>query len=259
MRIQCQDDKDSVIEIPADTLAGADLTGRSLHRAMLEKAKMTGARCVGTNLRGAFLHGADLRFSDLTDASLITALLDYASLRSAKLVRTRAMAARFDGASLVDADLTDAEVTGANFEGADLRGTAMLCEGLDNARMQGAIYDSRTRWPEGFRPAKSGARLRELVSVRISLSSFYSKGDENRFFWGLEQNPAVVHFRGVETDLVVRLEGHALDRMAAKDLIALLWRYGISIKPLAVLFSHKKYSWVRDKKGYWYKSLYPKK
>lgn len=50
------------------------------------------------------------------------------------------------------ADLTRATLQGSNLEGADLREAR-----LEGADLRGAIYDSQTRWPEGFNPEAHGA------------------------------------------------------------------------------------------------------
>ena len=48
-------------------------------------------------------------------------------------------------------------MTGANLAGADLSHAE-----LDGAQLRGAIYDTVTRWPEGFQPQSRGAVLVEL-------------------------------------------------------------------------------------------------
>lgn len=50
------------------------------------------------------------------------------------------------------ADLTHAALQGSNLEGADLRRAS-----LEGADLRGALYDSQTRWPEGFNPEAHGA------------------------------------------------------------------------------------------------------
>ena len=51
-----------------------------------------------------------------------------------------------------EADLTDADLTGAMLKMADLYAAE-----LTGATLAGAIYDSYTRWPIGFDPARHGA------------------------------------------------------------------------------------------------------
>jgi uncharacterized protein YjbI with pentapeptide repeats len=58
MKIQCATDE--LVEVAVDKLAGSNLDGLGLHRALLEGQDMQDASLVGTDLRGAFLSGANL-------------------------------------------------------------------------------------------------------------------------------------------------------------------------------------------------------
>ncbi len=73
------------------------------------------------DLRGIDLRGADLRMTNLQGADLV-------------------------GADLVGADLIGANLNYADLQGADLRGASLL------ARLQGAIYNKLTKFPDGFDP-----------------------------------------------------------------------------------------------------------
>lgn len=97
------------------------------------------------SLAGAKLRGASLRYADLRNQVLRGANLQKADLRGALLWNT----------DLRGADLTDAllgyfdMVEFIDDPGADLTGV----------NLRGAIYDAQTRWPDGFAPQYSGARL----------------------------------------------------------------------------------------------------
>ena len=96
----------------------------------------------GVELRGALLGGADLFDADLAAADLRNADLGGANLCSADL-----RGADLGGANLLGADLSD-----ANLRGADLSGATLM-----DADLSGALYDSFTRWPDGFDPKAAGA------------------------------------------------------------------------------------------------------
>jgi uncharacterized protein YjbI with pentapeptide repeats len=96
----------------------------------------------GAELRGALLGGADLFDADLAAADLRSADLGGANLCSADL-----RGADLSGANLLGADLSD-----AHLEGADLSGATLI-----DTDLGGALYDSFTRWPDGFDPMASGA------------------------------------------------------------------------------------------------------
>ena len=131
--IRHKDTGEPLLEVAAETLAGADLEG-----AMLLCA----------DLKGADLRGAHLRVVDLCQADLRGATLDGADLRDAD-----ATLANLVGATLRGADLTDARFQGINmgtdgpgltdFTGAELTRTYLNFSTLRrctfaDARMRGA-------------------------------------------------------------------------------------------------------------------------
>ena len=82
-----------LLEVPGDSLSGADLSG-----ADLRYADLSGANLSGADLSGADLSGADLRYADLSGANLSGADLRYADLSGANL----------SGANLSGANLSQA-------------------------------------------------------------------------------------------------------------------------------------------------------
>lgn len=56
------------------------------------------------------------------------------------------------GANLIEADLRGADMSRANLSKADLCGADM-----SKANLKEAIYDTTTRWPDGFDPVSAGA------------------------------------------------------------------------------------------------------
>ena len=108
--------------------------------------RRTGAvlqRCEGSTLAHASLVGAALSGADLHGAAMSSADLHGADLRLADL----------GAADLRNADLRNANLRGADLCGADLRGAR-----LHRADRQHALFDERTRWPDGFDPGGSGAK-----------------------------------------------------------------------------------------------------
>lgn len=92
--------------------------------------------------------------------------------------------------------------------------------------------------------------------IELELGMYYSQGDEDRFFRGLETNRAVVKFRGVGSNLLVTVNPRALTKDRLWDLIALLWRYEVPLRPLKIFAKSKKFSWLRNKEMYWHKSMF---
>jgi uncharacterized protein YjbI with pentapeptide repeats len=68
VRIRCETGDD--VEVAGDSLCGADLAGRNLHRALLEGQVLRGANLTGAELRSAWLDRADFSDSDLSGARL---------------------------------------------------------------------------------------------------------------------------------------------------------------------------------------------
>ncbi|MGV3724207.1 MAG: pentapeptide repeat-containing protein [Actinomycetota bacterium] len=131
-------------------LAGANLTGVDLHGAKLEGADLTGAnlrsaRLCSANLQGAVLRGAELRASDLDSANLHGADLRHA---------------RFGNATMTRASFRDADLRGASFAAFSLDPT-LWDNPLTTADFTGARWNSATRWPKRFDPAKAGAIYEE--------------------------------------------------------------------------------------------------
>src|SRR5947209_5037573 len=71
---------------------------------------------------------------------------------------------RVDASTLVGVDLHAAKLVGAdlraaNLRDADLQDADLQDADLQDADLQDAVYSLNTRWPEGFAPWRSGARL----------------------------------------------------------------------------------------------------
>lgn len=94
------------------------------------------------------------------------------------------------------------------------------------------------------------------MQIVIDLTTFYSTGDEERFFQGLKNISAIKGIRGVGSGLHIEVEMASLNNAALRELIALLWRYGISLIPLKVFATKKKFAWLGDAKWYWYQSMF---
>jgi hypothetical protein len=109
-----------------------------------------------------------------------------------------------------------------------------------------------------FTPAVDAAdesEVREMI-VKIALGSFYSKGDERRLFMGFKEIAAIRSVQGVGRDLLLDIEVARLNQDAMRELLALLWRYGIPIAPLRSFAERKKFSWLNDSQGYWYSAMF---
>jgi hypothetical protein len=150
-----------------------------------------GANLSGMDLSHIYLDGgsgvtfeeANLSYANLSYACLVNCRfnLHKANLTKANLQHAFLEVANITDAVLKDVNLNDAEIYGVDFTGSDFRGASLgfhargrivmentnLC-GVDLRRIKdfsgiyvwtGAIYDSKTLWPEGFNPTEAGAVL----------------------------------------------------------------------------------------------------
>jgi serine/threonine-protein kinase len=111
-----------LLEVPADTLAGADLTAAQLAGADLQGLDLSKASLAYANLRDADLRKANLAGARLAGCVLNDAHLEEATLARADLVEASLTNCKLHGAVLTQADLRRAVVTGADFSAADLTG-----------------------------------------------------------------------------------------------------------------------------------------
>lgn len=112
-------------------LVDANLSGSCLDDAILDDIYLRAATLDGAIFKGAVLDGAVLRGANLNGANL-------------------------DGATLFNASLDHAWLKGTS-----LCGTILTNVNLMGATLTGALYNTSTRWPEGFDPKSAGALLKD--------------------------------------------------------------------------------------------------
>lgn len=86
-------------------------------------------------------------------------------------------------------------------------------------------------------------------------SMFYSSADEDHFFQWLQSIPAVKKVTGTPKGLELAFS-RSLRKAELQELIALMTRYQLSMKCLSVLCNSKNEKWFKDKKMYWYRSVF---
>ena len=92
--------------------------------------------------------------------------------------------------------------------------------------------------------------------LKITLGSFYSKGDEGSLFMGFKEIAAIRSVQGIGRDLLLDIEVAGLHKEAMRELLALLWRYGIPLRPLRAFAEKRKFTWLNDPKGYWHSAMF---
>ncbi len=106
--------------VPGRDYSGVSFVGASLNQANLDRSNFQEADLAMVNLQKSFLNYANMRNARLCGSDLRGAMLSYTNLQ---------------GADLRGDDLRDTRIIDATF-------TSLI----------GAIYDVRTRWPDGFDP-----------------------------------------------------------------------------------------------------------
>jgi hypothetical protein len=85
---------------------------------------------------------------------------------------------------------------------------------------------------------------------------FYSPQDEDYFFEWLQSIPAVKGVKGVKGGcLEVTIDGPVNEGCLA-DLMAVLSRYSVDLKPLKALCAPNNEKWFRDPIKYWYPAVF---
>jgi len=155
----------------------ADLRGAFLKEAELCYAKLDNAKLINADLRNANLRGAILEKADLTNADLRNADLSLSYLWGVTLERAKLNGIRLDAATFTlkdsiskknspDTILCEANLRGADLRGVDLSGVLqqdLSLSALSGQKsfiaLEGAKYNSKTRFPDDFNPDEHGMRL----------------------------------------------------------------------------------------------------
>ena len=128
-----------------------DLRRVDLRRLLFDKLRLERADFGNAHIERASLPDAHLQEARFGDAHLQEANLANAHLEGALFIRTDLEGANLEGANLRAANLDVAKLTNANLKKAYL-GDANLkrAKDLKSAQLEGAIANSRTKWPAGF-------------------------------------------------------------------------------------------------------------
>ncbi len=115
---------------------GANLTGANLKEASLSQVVFKGAIMEGINLKEVSLHNLDISEAILTNANLKEISMNSVDLSNADL--------RY-------ANLKEASLNKVDLSKADLRGAILTEAAINNCKFKGAIIDSTTLFPPGFK------------------------------------------------------------------------------------------------------------
>jgi len=135
-------------EQPKELEDQVDLRGVDLRRVPLANANLEGVNLRGVNLAGATLFRVNLARAFLLDANLAGAQIMACNLAGANLGYANLEKALISGTILSAAILDGANLSGALLDGA-----------VKGARLEKAVSDGDTMWPDGFDWVMAGVKL----------------------------------------------------------------------------------------------------
>ncbi|MFZ6760999.1 hypothetical protein ACO0K9_27660 [Undibacterium sp. Ji50W] len=94
------------------------------------------------------------------------------------------------------------------------------------------------------------------MKIQIKLTTFYTTKDEARLFMALRDISALKSMQGIDRSLQIDFDLRKLSRDSVFELIGILTRYQIDLKPLSVLAERSKLAWIKDKKWYWHVGMF---
>lgn len=139
--------------------AGRDLTGETYFQVRLNEAKFGDANLSGTKFEQCDLSNANFQGATLSDATVFNRV----TMNDANLEGLDMQGAKLDAVNLRGANLKNTRnfgvISRTTFDGADLRGADLSAAPvpLDDVTFKKALFDDKTKFPEGVDPAKVGA------------------------------------------------------------------------------------------------------
>ncbi len=85
---------------------------------------------------------------------------------------------------------------------------------------------------------------------------YHSQGDEDAFFQWLKSIPCVIDYEGVGRELRINISYERVSKYDMLELIALFYRYKVDLKQLLALDRPEFQDFLRDRKKYWYNSMF---
>ena len=94
------------------------------------------------------------------------------------------------------------------------------------------------------------------MKLFVELGYFYSPGDERRLFEALQSMSCVKSVRGQGLGVILDVELRKLTRPALEDLLVLLWRYEVDLRPFGILAErNQRFRWIAQPDRVWHRSL----
>ncbi len=98
-----------------------------------------------------------------------------------------------------------------------------------------------------------------MNEIRCKQVLFYSRGDEESFFVWAKSIPHVENVHGEIDEIVLSLAAGEIPYESLRELIGLLYRYGIPMLQLAAFETEENTVWFRNTESYWYPHVFGSK
>lgn len=116
-----------------------------------------------------------------------------------------------------------------------------------------SVVEPRT--PRAYKQTVELGEMDDRVLITVQSPTYFSQNDETAMFEWLGRIDVVSDVTGEGHNLTLRLKRTPTDDQL-RDLLALFYRYGMDMKPLAALRTAKNESWFSDRSNYWYGSVF---
>ncbi len=85
---------------------------------------------------------------------------------------------------------------------------------------------------------------------------YFSNADEDHFFLWLTSIKAIKEIEGRTGSVILYLHNSFMDDNDLRELIALMFRYGLNMRCLQYQCNDINSVWLKDPKNYWYQSIF---
>jgi hypothetical protein len=96
----------------------------------------------------------------------------------------------------------------------------------------------------------------KLIVLEAKDVRYFSENDESLFFSWLDKISCITSYKGKGDTLFIKVTKERVNEASLREIIALFYRYGISMKQLSI-FDSQVFSWLKNKESYWRKNIWP--
>ncbi len=95
-----------------------------------------------------------------------------------------------------------------------------------------------------------------VIELECKKVVFYSPSDESAFFAWAESIPAVSSVSGRGRRILLAVDSRKISEESLRELLALFWRYSVSMKQLARFQNSRNASWFHATDAFWFTRVF---